>query len=90
MGDHQPQGDLRVTDQRRAHRGMAMKIDIGLHLGGDFGPGGFRARCLRPIDPRGFLAAHIAFVETDLAARAQLDIDAPALALGGLFSCSQA
>src|SRR3546814_5659531 len=36
---------------------------------------------LAALDPLGFLARHIAFVEGDLAVRRHVDIDAPALAL---------
>ena len=63
-----------------------MQIDIALQLGGQFGTLGRRGRAVVvPLgDPRGVLAADIAFVEHHFAAGADIDIDAPALALGGL------
>src|SRR3546814_2668377 len=60
-----------------------MQVDIGLdrarHLGAWHLVAG--VDLLAALDPLGFLARHIAFVEGDLAVRRHVDIDAPALAL---------
>jgi hypothetical protein len=39
MGDHQTQGKPAMIEQRRAQRGMAMQVDVGLHRSADLGLG---------------------------------------------------
>src|SRR3546814_4153980 len=75
-----------MAGQFGAHGGMAMKINIGLHARGHFGARGLRRRLdlLALFKPRRFLGGDITLVDIDLAAIAYLDIDAPALALGGV------
>src|SRR3546814_5898947 len=86
MRGHRSECDTGICQQVGAHRRMAMKIDIGIertrHLG-----------TARLLDDRNILAAPAvrkplrffggdeAFVEADLAALANLNIDASALAL---------
>src|SRR3546814_16198382 len=66
--------------------GMAVQVDIGLASAGHLGPGRLVAgvQRLALLDAARFLARHIALMDGHLAIGAHIDIDAPALALGGL------
>src|SRR3546814_9812327 len=73
--------------------GMAVQVDIGLASAGHLGPGRLVAgvQRLALLDAARFLARHIALMDGHLAIGAHIDIDAPALALGGLliFPCRE-
>ena len=83
MGDHHPQRDGRRTGQLRAHGGMAVQIDIARKRYRQFGPDrllqGFAL-----LEALGFLGRDIAFMEGHVAAMADRDINATALALGAM------
>jgi hypothetical protein len=72
--------------QRGADGGMTMEIDIGLASAGDFGTHRLGAGIdrLARVETLRFLRGDIALEDIDLAAFADMDIDAPALALRGL------
>src|SRR3546814_9155278 len=85
MGDHQAQRDLGMAGQGGTDGGMAVQVDIGLASAGHLGPGRLVAgvQRLALLDAARFLARHIALMDGHLAIGAHIDIDAPALALGG-------
>lgn len=87
MRDHQAQRDAGIAAQGRAHGGMAVQIDIAVQSAADLGPDGLVGRGDRFPTRRapGLGAGHIALVEHDFAVGADIDIDAPALALCGLL-----
>lgn len=64
-----------------------MQVDVGLHRTGHLGPQGLRHRRnhLAALDAPCLIGSNIAFMEGDLAIGAYIDIDPPALALGGVF-----
>src|SRR3546814_11211172 len=83
VGDHEAQRDARMPEQRRANGGVTVQVEIGLHRRSHLGPGGLdRLRGIAARDALRFLAGQIAFVEGHLAIAADIDIDAPAFALG--------
>src|SRR3546814_7715636 len=84
MGDHDAQRDRRMARQFGAHRRMAVQIDIAGQRRGQFGShhlgqcGYVLALGLGLAESLAFLLRDIAFVEGDLAAIVDRDIDPPA------------